>query len=82
MKHGRHVKAVAVVGAVEARAEAEDAAGTAAAAGVDAAVVDRAAAVAEAVTNPAQFASAFREANGRDGVSLSAGVTGQLNFQA
>jgi hypothetical protein len=51
MRHGRHVKAVAVVGAVEARVEAEDAAGMAVAVGVDAAAVDRAAVVVEAVTN-------------------------------
>ena len=54
MRHVPHVKAVAEVGAVEARvgAEAEDAAGTAVVvAAVDAAVVDPAAVVVEAVTN-------------------------------
>jgi hypothetical protein len=66
MRRVLHVKAVAVVGAVEARAEAEDAAGTAVAVAVDAAVVDRAAVVVvEAVTNrrnsPPHFAKRTAE---------------------
>ena len=67
MRHDPHVKAVAEVGAVAARVEAEDAAGTGVAvAAVDAAVVDPAAVVVvEAVTNrrnsPPHFAKRMAE---------------------